>query len=173
MLFLFFSICLADDVTVAVARQLLPAGKTLTWDDLLTARLPAALVPPSAVSTGADLVGRTLAHPIAGGAPFVAERLVGPNPAAQQTSDGGILQVEHIVSVGILRPLLQAGDRVDWVLPRPAGACHWVSGHVLEASEPARLSFPAGSAPPPAEALPIFGGAGTSAVPLPACEATP
>lgn len=135
---------LADDVTVAVARLPLPAGKTLEWDDLSTVRLPPELVPPTAVVLGTDLVGKTLAFPVAQQAPFVAQRLVGvevPVVEAVATTEA-VATVSLSRELGVAAAIVQAGDEVGFVRPGRS-ACVVAWAQVVSRGSPVSLSAPA------------------------------
>ncbi len=134
---------LADDVTVAVARLPLPAGKTLEWDDLSTVRLPPELVPPTAVVLGTDLVGKTLAFPVAQQAPFVAQRLVGVEvPVVEQAAAEQVATVALSRELGVAAAIVQAGDEVGFVRPGRS-ACVVAWAQVVSRGSPVSLSAPA------------------------------
>jgi hypothetical protein len=132
---------LAGDVTVAVARLPLPAGKLLDWDDLSTVSLPEALVPATAVVLGAELVGKRLAFPVAQQAPIVAQRLEGYVAPAPEPTEG-VVTVEVERDLGAMAALVQAGDEVAWVRTG-RDACVLAYGVVVARGAPVRLSVPA------------------------------
>ena len=168
MIFLMMAMAFAEEVTVAVSKLPLPAGRPLTWDDLATASLPPSLVPVGAVIKGADLVGRVLRYPVAGRSPIVAQRLVDP-PAASASADALLA-----VDLGPLAAIVRLGDRVvaTSILGDPPTACAVALAEV-RAVDPTRVALTAGSLADPMGAPRwVVGGPGAGAL-LPACEATP
>lgn len=101
----------ADLVDVVVASADLPAGSTLTEQDLAVDAMPADYVPPGAVTDPDDALGRIIASGIASGEPLTRSRLVttGPRP------DG-----LHVVPVRLADAeaanLLTPGSVIDLVL---------------------------------------------------------
>jgi Flp pilus assembly protein CpaB len=130
------------DVTVAVARLPLPAGKKLTWDDLTTVKLPPALVPPTAIVLGTELVGKTLTHPVAQQSPIVAQRLEGVAVPVVEAAE--VLEATVTVErdLGVAAALVQAGDTVGFVRPGRS-ACVVAWAQVLARGAPVTLEVPA------------------------------
>jgi Flp pilus assembly protein CpaB len=126
-------------VPVVVAGSDLPAGSLLAEGGLEVARWPGDLVPPGAVRSPAQLVGRTLAGPVHRGEPVTDLRLVGPG-LTTSLPDGQVaapVRLADLAVAGLVRP----GDRVDVLAtpPEAAGARVVVSGAVVLApSGPAR-----------------------------------
>jgi len=121
---------LPDKITVSVARLPLPAGKKLTWDDLTTVDLPRQLVPPTAITKGTELVGRTLAHPVAQQSAIVGQRLEGwvppPAPPVEEEVEA---TVQVAWDLGPMGALIQAGDVVVWT--KLGEGCRLAQGEVL------------------------------------------
>jgi len=164
----------AEDVTVAVARLPLPAGKQLDWDDLSTIKLPEELVPPTAVTKGADLVGQTLAHPVAVQAPIVAQRLVGAEVPAQAVAPAGPPEVEIEQELGVVAAMLQAGDTVGWVRTETRPRCVIAWGEVVRRGSPATVRVPeatVGDLQLARDPVVLVPGPGATRPPLPPCHA--
>jgi Flp pilus assembly protein CpaB len=94
--------------TILLAAHDLPAGRTLTSDDVRTGSWPAAQIPLGRLSTAA---GRVLAAPIRGGEPLTDARVVGPGLLAGQTP--GTVAVPVRLGEAAAGSLVRAGDRVD------------------------------------------------------------
>ena len=170
---------LADDVTVAVARMPLPAGKKLDWDDLSTIKLPDALVPPTAVVLGADLVGKTLALPVAVQSPIVAQRLVGvevPVVAPPVDAMPAVAEVEVAREMGVVAALVQAGDTVGFVRTDKGTPCVLAWAEVVKRGSPVTVRVPAVHGPDLASAhepAVLLKGPDTHRPDLPLCTPLP
>ena len=101
----------ADLVDVIVASADLPAGSTLTEQDLAVDAIPADYVPPGAVTNPADALGRMIASGIASGEPITSSRLVTPGPRAD-----GLHTVPVRLADAEAATLLSPGSVVDLVL---------------------------------------------------------
>jgi len=101
----------ADLVDVIVASADLPAGSTLTEQDLAVAAIPADFVPPGAVTNPADALGRMIASGIATGEPLTRSRLMttGPRPDGLHTVPVRLADAEAAT-------LLSPGAVIDLVL---------------------------------------------------------
>lgn len=103
----------APSVAVLVAAHDLPAGTTLTPDDLVARDFPEPLVPSGAATAGA---GRVLAAPLSSGEVLTDARVVGPGLAEAQPG-------ETVLPVRLPDPgmaaLLRPGDEVDLVATDP------------------------------------------------------
>jgi len=101
----------ADLVDVIVASADLPAGSTLTEQDLAVDAIPADYVPPGAVTDPADALGRMIASGIATGEPLTRSRLMtdGPRPDGLHTVPVRLADAEAAT-------LLSPGSVIDLVL---------------------------------------------------------
>ena len=165
----------ADDVTVAVARLPLPAGKKLDWDDLSTIKLPEELVPPTAVVLGADLVGKTLSMPVAVQSPIVRQRLVGMEVAPAPVAEGPAEQ-EVARELGVVAAIVQAGDKVGFVQVDASPACVIAWGEVVRRGSPATVRVPAYVVPELTladDAAVLVPGPGARPPALPLCKVPP
>jgi len=101
----------ADLVDVIVASADLPAGSTLTEQDLAVDAIPADYVPPGAVTDPADALGRIIASGIATGEPLTRSRLMtdGPRPDGLHTVPVRLADAEAAT-------LLSPGSVIDLVL---------------------------------------------------------
>jgi Flp pilus assembly protein CpaB len=95
-------------LTILVAAHDLPAGRTLSSDDLRTRSWPAANVPLGRLTAGA---GRVLAAPIRSGEPLTDARVVGPGLLAGQAL--GTVAVPVRLGEAAAGAMVRAGDRVD------------------------------------------------------------
>ena len=109
----------AAGLPVVVAAADLPAGTTLTPDDLRVVRLPGDAIPDGVAATSETLVRRVLAGGVRRGEPLSDARLVGTG----LTSLLPVGQVAAPVRLADLAvaALVRAGDRVD-VLATVSGA---------------------------------------------------
>lgn len=98
-------------VPVAVAAADLPAGRSLTADDVRPAQLPADRAPAGVDADPAALTGRVLAAPVRAGEPITDVRLVGPGLWAA-VPDGQVAAPVRLADLAVAT-LLRAGDRVD------------------------------------------------------------
>ena len=101
----------ADLVDVIVASADLPAGSTLTEQDLAVAAIPADFVPPGAVTNPADALGRMIASGIAMGEPLTRSRLMTTGPRAD-----GLHTVPVRLADAEAATLLSPGSVIDLVL---------------------------------------------------------
>jgi Flp pilus assembly protein CpaB len=101
----------ADLVDVIVASADLPAGSTLTEQDLAVDAMPADYVPPGAVTNPADALGRMIASGIASGEPIPSSRLVTTGPRAD-----GLHTVPVRLADAEAATLLSPGSVIDLVL---------------------------------------------------------
>ncbi len=96
----------------------LPSGTVLTTDDLRRTAFAPGSVPAAATRDLGDLVGRTLATPLAAGEAATATRLVGNDVLSGHPGQAAIpLRIPDPEVVGMLR----VGDRVDVVASDPQG----------------------------------------------------
>jgi Flp pilus assembly protein CpaB len=101
----------ADLVDVIVASADLPAGSTLTEQDLAVDAIPADYVPPGAVTNPADALGRMIASGIASGEPITSSRLVTTGPRSD-----GLHTVPVRLADAEAATLLSPGSVIDLVL---------------------------------------------------------
>lgn len=101
----------ADLVDVIVASADLPAGSTLTEQDLAIDAIPADYVPPGAVTNPADALGRMIASGIAMGEPLTRSRLMTTGPRAD-----GLHTVPVRLADAEAATLLSPGSVIDLVL---------------------------------------------------------
>ena len=101
----------ADLVDVIVASADLPAGSTLTEQDLAVDAIPADYVPPGAVANPADALGRMIASGIAMGEPLTRSRLMTTGPRAD-----GLHTVPVRLADAEAATLLSPGSVIDLVL---------------------------------------------------------
>lgn len=106
-------------VPVLVASQDIPAGATLTPEDIATARFAPGTAPDGVVASAAAVVGRMTAGPVRAGEPLTDVRLLGagllaryPGTVATPVRLGDRATVE----------LLQVGDRIDILAADPQGS---------------------------------------------------
>lgn len=134
-----------ETVTVPVAVRDLPAGATLSQDDLA----PAGFAPGTApAGLAEDPVGRVLAAPLRAGEPVTDVRLVGPDLAAAQPGLAAL--PVRLPDAGVVG-LLHAGDRVDLVATDPAaGTGEVIASDVLVLAVPAAAAGTAGGPGGPA-----------------------
>ena len=101
----------ADLVDVIVASADLPAGSTLTEQDLAVDAIPADYVPPGAVTNPADALGRMIASGIATGEPLTRSRLMTTDPRPD-----GLHTVPVRLADAEAATLLSPGSVIDLVL---------------------------------------------------------
>ena len=101
----------ADLVDVIVASADLPAGSTLTEQDLAVDAIPADYVPPGAVTDPADALGRIIASGIATGEPLTRSRLMTNDPRPD-----GLHTVPVRLADAEAATLLSPGSVIDLVL---------------------------------------------------------
>ena len=128
----------ADLVDVIVASADLPAGSTLTAQDLAVDAMPADYVPPGAMTDPADALGRMIASGIATGEPLTRSRLVttGSRPDGLHTVPVRLADAEAAT-------LLSPGSVVDLVLATGDAGARIVAEGVQVVTVP-RLSTSAG-----------------------------
>lgn len=99
-------------VDVAMITRDLPRGVTLTPDMVRDATVPAAFVPPAAVTSVTDAVGRVLATDVAGGEVLTRARLAGSSsgPIAALVPPG---YRAVVVPTGLPTDPVRPGDLVD------------------------------------------------------------
>ncbi|WP_300399744.1 Flp pilus assembly protein CpaB [Nocardioides sp.] len=103
-------------VPVLVAARDLPAGLTISADDLTTVDFRPGSEPSGAVGSEADVAGRLLAAPLGAGEPVTAVRLVGADLA--QAHPGRRSVPVRLPDPGMVA-LLEVGDLVDLVATDP------------------------------------------------------
>ena len=104
-------------VPVAVAALDLPAGTSLSSNDVSVARLPPEAVPVGVVPDGRSLVGRVLAGAVRAGEPLTDMRLVGPGLTALLPA-GQVAAPVRLADLAVAG-LIQVGDRVDVLAALP------------------------------------------------------
>ena len=128
----------ADLVDVIVASADLPAGSTLTEQDLAVDAMPADYVPPGAVTNPADALGRMIASGIASGEPITSSRLV-----STASRPDGLHTVPVRLADAEAATLLSPGSVVDLVLATGDAGARIVAEGVQVVTVP-RLSTSAG-----------------------------
>lgn len=105
-----------DTRRVVVARRELPAGTSITTDDVETRELPAIAVPPGHES---DPVGRTTIETVHPGIPILGANLA---PDGWHGPAALLPRGHHGVSIplDLPAPTLGIGDRIDVIGGRPA-----------------------------------------------------
>ncbi|MFI9386281.1 Flp pilus assembly protein CpaB [Kutzneria sp. NPDC052558] len=102
-------------IPVLVAARDVPAGATLTGDDVRTRDLPAAYVPAGALAEPAAAVGRILTGSARAGEPITDVRLVGRENTLLATGDPDSVAVPVRLSDPAVADLLRPGSHVDVV----------------------------------------------------------
>ena len=128
----------ADLVDVIVASADLPAGSTLTEQDLAVDAMPADYVPPGAVTNPADALGRMIASGIASGEPITSSRLV-----STASRPDGLHTVPVRLADAEAATLLSPGSVVDLVLATGDAGARIVAEGVQVVTVP-RISTSAG-----------------------------
>ncbi len=105
---------------VLVAARDLPTGTRLTEADLATARVPATLANPGALTEAPEAIGRVVAAPLVGGEPVSLARLFTPPAAAWAVAPGTTPMPVRFADAGAAA-LLAPGQRID-VLAAAASA---------------------------------------------------
>ncbi len=107
----------ARDVVSAAAD--LPAGHALSAADLVSTRLPVAVVPPSAVAQGdrQQLVGGVLTAPLGRGELVTTARTLGPG--VLQGAPRGTLAVPVALAQALPDGAVRAGDSVAVIVAAP------------------------------------------------------
>jgi Flp pilus assembly protein CpaB len=103
-------------VPVWTAAHDLPGGAVLGADDLVRRSFTPGSVPGDRVTSPADVVGRTLAAPVAAGVPLTRTAVVGDGWLHDRP---GLSAVPVRVTDPAVVPLLHAGDRVVLVAADP------------------------------------------------------
>jgi Flp pilus assembly protein CpaB len=101
----------AAEVDVVVAARDLPAGTTLTAQDVIVTSLPAAAAPDGTATDAGRLTGEVLAGPVRRGEPVTDVRVVGPGLWAQVPA-GQVAAPVRLADLAVAT-LLHPGDRVD------------------------------------------------------------
>jgi Flp pilus assembly protein CpaB len=105
-------------VEVWTASRALPAGAVVQGADLVRIRFAPGSVPEGAVRHRAEVVGRTLAAPVARGEPVTGLRTMGPGLLRGYPGATAVpLRITDADTVGLLR----VGDRVSIVAADPEG----------------------------------------------------
>ena len=116
-------------VPVVVAARDLPAGATLTDDDLEAVDWPARLAPEDRRARVAGLVGGELVSPLAAGEPVTGPRLLGASLA--DASPGLTALPLRLPDPGVVE-LVRPGDRIDLIATDPAdGGSRQLASDVL------------------------------------------
>lgn len=118
-------------VPVAVALGAVPAGASLTADDVDVRAYPAAWAPPGSYATVAEVVGRTASAPLAAGEPVTATRLV-------SAAERGAFAVPVRLQDTDVAALLEPGQRLDIVRARSDGTAAVIAQDVLVITVPRR-----------------------------------
>ncbi|QUQ69317.1 SAF domain-containing protein [Kutzneria sp. CA-103260] len=100
---------------VLVAARDVPAGVTLTVDDVRIRDLPLAYAPAGALSEPGAAVGRTLAGPARAGEPITDVQLVGRENTLLTTGDPDAVAVPVRLTDAAVADLLRPGSHVDVV----------------------------------------------------------
>ena len=106
-------------VPVLVAARDVPAGSTLTVDDVRTRDLPVAYAPAGALHEADAAVGRILTGSARSGEPITDVRLVGRESTLLATGDPDAVAVPVRLTDAAVADLLRPGSRVD-VVGEPA-----------------------------------------------------
>jgi pilus assembly protein CpaB len=105
-------------IEVWTASRVLPAGAIVQRTDLVRTAFAPDSVPDGAVRDPAEVVGRTLAAPVARGEPLTGLRTVGPGLLRGYPGATAVpLRITDADTVGLLR----VGDRVSIVAADPDG----------------------------------------------------
>lgn len=159
-------------VPVVVAARDLPAGATLTGDDLERASWPVDLAPADRRGAVADLEGGELVSAVAAGDPVTGTRLLGPGLA--KASPGLTALPLRLPDPGVVE-LVRPGDRIDLIATDPAdGSSRPIASDVLVLAVPASdtagswsgAEMSAGSASRPSGSLVVVGVAPATALTL-------
>ncbi len=122
-------------VPVLVASQDIPAGSTLTAEDVATARFAPGTVPDGVVESAPDAVGRTTVGPVRAGEPLTDVRLLGTGLLSRYPgSVAAPVRLGDRATVDLLR----VGDRIDILAADPSGS----GPAVLAASDVPVLAVP-------------------------------
>lgn len=99
---------------MVVAGQSLPAGTTITAHDLRTVRLPPDAIPPDALRSPGDAVGRTVAVNLTPGSVLAPPVLT--SDLASQAPPGSVVAAVRLAEPA-LADILGPGMRVDLLAP--------------------------------------------------------
>lgn len=142
-------------IPVVVAARDIPAGATVSADDLGRAGFAPGSVPDGVVASAQDAVGRTTVGPVRAGEPLTDVRLLGAGLLARYP---GAVAAPVRLGDGATVELLRVGDRVDILAADPRG-----SGP----AEVAARDAPVIAIPPPGDAGPGPTGGGLILVAVP------
>ena len=108
----------AETTKILVAATDLPGGRHLSPSDVAEVQLPVSAAPVGAVTSAAQLEGRTLASPLNEGEPVTDVRLVAPG-----LLDGypGMVAAPVRIADAAAARLVVVGDRVDLLAVAPDG----------------------------------------------------
>jgi len=120
---------------VLFAARDVPAGTTLSTDDLVTRPLARAAVPAGILRDAGQAAGRPVAGPLRRGEPLTDVRLLG----AGLLRAGGEVAVPVRLAEPAIAAVLRAGDRVDVLVASPEGGelARAVASDVLVLAVPA------------------------------------
>jgi len=129
--------------TVLVAARDLTAGALLSADDVRRASLPAAAVPPGALSEPAQAVGRTVTGAVRKGELLTDVRLIGPALLSAVAGPGAVATPVRLADPDATA-LLRAGDVIDVLAAPTAESSAGQPAQVVAAGVPV-LAVPANS----------------------------
>ena len=109
--------------TVVIAATDIPAGTTLTPDDLTTAEFPADLVPPGAPDNPATITGEVVTAGVSTGEVITTSRLLGSRPEAGRGLVAAPVRLADAGVAGLLAP----GDVVDVIAASSDGSAKVVA----------------------------------------------
>ena len=109
--------------TVVIAATDIPAGTTLTPDDLTTAEFPADLAPPGAPDNPATITGEVVTAGVITGEVITASRLLGSRPEAGRGLVAAPVRLADAGVAGLLAP----GDVVDVIAASSDGSAKVVA----------------------------------------------
>lgn len=109
--------------TVVVAAADIPAGATLTRDDVTTARFPLDLVPPGAPGDPSTVTGEVLTAGVTTGEIITTSRLLGSRPEAGRGLVAAPVRLADAGVAGLLAP----GDVVDIIAASSDGSAKVVA----------------------------------------------
>ena len=109
--------------TVVIAATDIPAGTTLTRDDLATERFPVNLAPVGAPSDPATIIGEVVTAGIFAGEVITTSRLLGSRPEAGRGLVAAPVRLADAGVAGLLAP----GDTVDIIAASTDGSAKVVA----------------------------------------------
>lgn len=109
--------------TVVIAATDIPAGTTLTPDDLTTAEFPADLAPPGAPADPATITGEVVTAGVITGEVITTSRLLGSRPEAGRGLVAAPVRLADAGVAGLLAP----GDVVDIIAASSDGSAKVVA----------------------------------------------